>query len=169
MAKSKTRKTNEVKVYKLKRPDIKHRIKKSDMPDSWKEKIKGPDGKCRKVVLYHTGLSVLLEKPEITLDKMESVLKLFKDNKDNIVVWWRPHPLARITLKDMHPEYLDRYESIVKRYIDEDYGIYDDSMDADRAADVADAYYGDSSQLVWKCFKQEIPVMIGNVEVKVSE
>ena len=51
------------------------------------------------------------------------------------------------------------------RYIEDGWGIYDDSADVDRAVILSDAYYGDGSSVVQLCQKADMPVMLQNVIV----
>ena len=61
---------------------------------------------------------------------------------------WRPHPLIKATIESMRPELWKKYEGIVREYKEAGWGIYDDSAELDRAIEVSDAYYGDSSSVV---------------------
>ena len=55
----------------------------------------------------------------------------------------------KATIKSMRPEILAEYEATEKEYIEEGWGIYDDTADLDRAIVCSDAYYGDMSSVVW--------------------
>lgn len=65
----------------------------------------------------------------------------------------------------MHPELWEEYCEIVQKYKNEDWGIYDDTPDLDRAIAISDAYYGDGSSVVQLCQKAGLPVMIQNVDI----
>ena len=56
-----------------------------------------------------------------------------------------------------------------KQYIEEGWGIYDDTADMDRAIIISDAYYGDGSSIVQLYEKLEKPIMIQNVNVLEKE
>ena len=45
-----------------------------------------------------------------------------------------------------------------------EWGIYDDSVDMDRAVALSDAYYGDMSSIVWLYQKTGKPNMIQNTD-----
>lgn len=98
------------------------------------------------------------------LAKMESVFGVFKEYQDEVALLWRPHPLIQATVESMRPQLWEAYEKIRARYMDEGWGIYDDSADIDRAVILSDAYYGDQSSVVQLCRKAGIPVMIQNVD-----
>ena len=57
------------------------------------------------------------------------------------------------------------YQSVVREYRKEGWGIYDDSADLDRAIAVSNGYYGDPSSVVNLCRSIGMPVMIQNVEI----
>lgn len=141
------------------------RDKYVDVPEDWKRKIYKADGSKRKVILYNTSVVAMLKYRQSMIDKIQSVLSFFKSNTDNVVLLWRPHPLMKQTLVSMRPELLDEYLDIVRRYQEEDYGIYDATPDIDRSVAIADAYYGDASSVVELCQYVGIPVMIQNTEV----
>ena len=135
------------------------------LPDDWKKLIVKPDGKMKKIVLYNTSISALLENGEAMINKISSVISLFKSNKEDVILLWRPHPLLESTIVSMRPELLDDYEKIKERYISEGWGIYDDTPELDRAIAVSDAYYGDNSSLVVMYQKTGKPIMIQNCNV----
>ena len=119
----------------------------------------------KKIVLYNTSINALLENGNNMIRKIESVIALFKKNKDDLVLLWRPHPLLESTIVSMRPELIDEYRVIKERYINEGWGIYDDTPELDRAIAVSDAYYGDNSSLVVMYQKTGKPIMIQNCNV----
>lgn len=50
-------------------------------------------------------------------------------------------------------------------YKKEDFGVYDNSPDMDRAIVLADAYYGDPSSLVVLCRAIKKPIMIQEASI----
>ena len=99
------------------------------------------------------------------IEKIERVLEIFKENKDDVALLWRPHPLMKATLTSMRPELWDRYKKILDDYLAEGWGIYDDSPELDRAIAVSDAYYGDWSSVVQLYKETKKPIMIQNFEI----
>lgn len=137
-----------------------------EIPADWKNKICKEDQTQRKVILYNTSVTALLQQSEDMLDKIKDVFAFFQTKTDNVVLLWRPHPLIKATISSMRPELWNEYEKIVEWYKKEDFGIYDDTADLDRAIAIADAYYGDSSSVVQLCQKVKMPIMIQNVHVR---
>lgn len=136
-----------------------------EIPEKWKEIIEKPDGSRKKIMLYNTGLSAILEHGEQCLHKTRDVLQIFWENREEIALLWRPHPLLKETIRSMRPQLWEKYAEIVENYRAEGWGIYDDSADLDRAIVLCDAYYGDPSSVVQLCQKAGKPVMIQNVEI----
>lgn len=116
----------------------------------------------RKVIFYNTSISAFLQHGEKMLKKMRDVFWTFKQERENITLLWRPHPLLAPTIRSMRPELYEEYEKIVEDYRTEDWGIYDDSADLNRAIAISDAYYGDPSSVVELFKKVGKPVMIQN-------
>ena len=60
---------------------------------------------------------------------------------------------------------LERYQTIRARYVQANWGIYDDTPDIDRAIAISDAYYGDFSSVVYMCREAGKPILIQNTEL----
>ncbi len=136
-----------------------------EVPKEWLSVIERPDGSRKKVIFYNTGIAALLEHGEKMLDKMEDVLGVFHENRADVALLWRPHPLIGATLRSMRPKLWERYREILEGYRKQGWGIYDDTADMDRAVMLGDAYYGDASSIVPLCEKVGKPVMTQNCQV----
>lgn len=143
------------------------RTKKEELaiPKEWLRILRRPDGSLKKVILYNTGVTALLEQEEEMLGKMERVFQIFRENRKEVALLWRPHPLLKATIVSMRPQLWEAYEQIVEQYREEGWGIYDDTAELDRAIALCDAYYGDDSSLVQLCREAGKTVMIQNVYV----
>ncbi|SFG25770.1 hypothetical protein [Oribacterium sp. WCC10] len=136
-----------------------------EMPMEWKKYIYRNDGSRKKIIIYNTSVGTLLQESEQMLRKMLDVFRIFKEHRNEVTLLWRPHPLIKATICSMRPQLYAAYEKIVERYKSEDFGIYDDTADMDRALVMADAYYGDQSSLVTLCKAIGMPIMIQNAHV----
>lgn len=136
-----------------------------ELPDDWKKVVFGTGGKKKKVIFYNVTINAMLNENEEMLDKIERVFSVFKENKEDVALLFRPHPLIEATLKSMRPNLFERYDSIVKKYKDEGWGIYDDTPELERAIAVSDAYYGDESSVVWMYKETKKPIMIQSCKV----
>ena len=132
------------------------------IPEEWEKYIYRADGSRKKIIIYNTSVGALLNGSEQMLRKLLDVFRVFKEHRDEVTLLWRPHPLIKATIYSMRPQLWEAYEKIVARYKAEDFGIYDDTADMDRALVMADAYYGDSSSLVTLCKAIGMPIMIQN-------
>jgi hypothetical protein len=141
------------KVINTKREDCK-------IPETWLKLIEKPDGTRKKVILYNTSVSALLEGNEKVLHKLRYVFDFF-GKRDDVVLLWRPHPMSVATYESMRPQLCEEYQEIVAEYRRQGFGIYDDTVDLHRAIAVSDAYYGDgSSSLVALYGATGKPIMI---------
>ncbi len=143
--------------------------KETELPDEWREKIYRADGSAKKVILYNTGVTALLQESDKMIDKIADTLAFFREKKEDVTLLWRPHPLIKAAISSMRPQLWDAYNRIVEKYLADDIGIYDNSADLYRAIAVADAYYGDGSSVVQLCQSVKMPVMIQNVCVRACE
>lgn len=146
------------KVNKVKKEEI-------EIPDEWLRIIQKPDGSNKKIIFYNTSISALLENREKMLEKIKHVLRIFKNEQEEVALLWRPHPLIESTIKSMIPNLWKEYEKIVEQYRKDNWGIYDDTTDLNRAIAVSDAYYGDWSSVVKLYQETGKLVMIQNAEV----
>lgn len=134
------------------------------VPEDWLDIIKKPDGSRKKVVFYNTSVGALLQYNEKMLEKMRHVFRIFRENKEEVALLWRPHPLVKATVSSMRPQLWAEYEGLVREYLEEGWGIYDDTADVDRAIVLSDAYYGDGSSVVQLYRQTGKPVMIQNAD-----
>lgn len=146
------------KVKNTKKEDL-------EIPKEWLKIIEKPDGRWKKIIFYNTSIAALLEHNEKMLEKMEDVFRVFKENKDDVVLLWRPHPLIKSTVSSMRPKLWEAYDKMVKQYKEESWGIYDDTADMDRAVVLSDAYYGDMSSVVQVYQQTGKTVMVQNASV----
>lgn len=164
------RKSLENKILGLGSPklDKVHAVRREDIavPEKWRRVIEKPDGTWKKIIFYNTGISALLKSDMKMIEKMKRVFALFREQREEAALLWRPHPLILSTIKAARPELRAEYEKLVEAYRAEGWGIYDDSADLDRAVVLSDAYYGDMSSVVQLYQETGKPVMIQNVDVE---
>lgn len=146
------------KVVNTKREDLK-------IPAEWLPVLKKTDGTWKKIIFYNTSVATLLNDTQAHMEKICDVLNIFQREREDIALLWRPHPLMQATLESMRPELLAPYQAIVNQYINQGWGIYDDSPDVDRAIILSDAYFGDWSSVVYLYQQTKKPIMIENVEL----
>ena len=96
--------------------------------------------------------------------RLRYVFDVFK-NRQDVALWWRPHPLMEATFRSMRPEHYAEYEQIVAEYKQAGWGIYDDTPELHRAIAYSDCYYGDGSSVVDLYKVTGKPVMIENYEL----
>ena len=136
-----------------------------NLPQSWRKKVQKADGSYKKVVLYHINLGTFLEYEERMLDKMESVLSTFKEQKEEITVILNPHPLILKTCKSIRANLWKQYQELINQYMGEDWFIYDDNENLKNVIALCDAYYGDSDSVAQQCIREKKPVMIQDLEL----
>ena len=113
-----------------------------ELPESWAKIVRG-----KKVILYNTSLTAMLQNSDKVCEKLRYVFDVFK-NRDDVALWWRPHPLMKATVHSMRPEIEKEYCQIEQQYIKEGWGVYDDTANLHRAITWSDAYYGDVSSVI---------------------
>lgn len=136
-----------------------------EIPEEWIPVIRKPTGEWKKIILYNTSVGALLEHEEAMIHKMCRVFRIFRENRGNVALLWRPHPLIQATIEAMRSKLWAEYQGMVQGYREEGWGIYDDTPELDRAIALSDGYYGDPSSLVELCRSAGMPVMIQNVEM----
>ena len=129
------------------------------LPKEWAKLITG-----KKVVLYNTSIGPTLKGDEKYLAKLRYVIDSFK-NLDDVILWWRPHPLQEVTYESMRPQLLVKYKKIVADYKQANLGIYDNTTDSNRAIIWTDLYYGDSSSLLVLYLIAGKPAILQDIDV----
>ena len=149
------------KVYRVKHP----KAEDLEVPEEWTPILMKPDGSRKKVIFYNTSVGTMTNYETEYLDKMRRVMDIFYENREDVVLLWRPHPLMKATIGAMEPELKEAYEKLVEDYRSGDWGIYDESPEMYRAIQLSDAYYGDPSSVLELYKLTEKPMMIENVNV----
>lgn len=103
------------------------------LKDDWKEKLFDESGNKKFTILLDTTLEILLKKREKMLDKIGDVIDLF-ENRDDLALIWRPHPLIESTLRNMYSELIPIYIKLVERCKKLENCIFDDTNDMHTAA-----------------------------------
>lgn len=114
----------------------------------------------KKVILYNTSISSLLQEREKSIDKMKYVFDYFKYRRDVKLVW-RPHPLTEATINSMAKELELKYKNLRDIFLNENIGILDKSSDVTKSVKSADAYIGEeTSSLVHLFGAQGKPIFL---------
>lgn len=142
--------------------------KEFTLPEEWEKILRTPASAYKKVILYNNSIGAILENCEEFFEQFLKMIEIFK-HRDDVVLWWRPHPLAFETIKSMRPEYIGKYEQIMRYYNSESIGIYDDSTDLHRAIAWSDAYYGHESSVVFLYLATGKPFSIIKVKKPLSK
>lgn len=136
------------KIVVLGSPKVDHLLKlkkerqtilETVISQEWRKKIKG-----KKVILFNISITGILKNSDCAMDKIKYVLSIFS-NRNDVVLWWRPHPLMEATLKSMRPKLYTEYMNIKKDFIYRNKDIFDETGDAGIAAVIADAYLGENT------------------------
>ena len=73
------------------------------IPPEWLPVLEKEDGSRKKVILYNTSVTALLQHDEKMLVKMRSVFETFRESVEDVALLWRPHPLIKATIESMRP------------------------------------------------------------------
>ncbi len=122
-------------------------------------------GKRKKVILFYTSISALVQNREIAIEKLKDVFNIFKENKDDILLYYHPDPAIFRFLEEKDSELWNGYIQVVNQFIEEDYGVFDDGEDDTFMVRLCDAFYGDNGYVMYHCMRAKKPVMVMNYEV----
>ena len=121
----------------------------------------------KKVLLVYFSGSMLYDNA-CAVKKINKVIDLIEEQKDDIMPVWVSDPYAEQILKLHRPELWNEYEMIVKRISESDVWRSDDGKDIDRLAWACDAFYGDAGVLMNKCRMYGKPVMWESPEIGIE-
>lgn len=148
-------------------------------PVDWEKLLVREDGARKKIVLFTNDIADFITYRESALDKLESVLQIFYEAGERVLLWWRPQKemFNALTLAEQMPELptelsassadssanqslAERYNVILKRYKEAGWGVCDEGEDKIRAVEICDAYYGPQNNLAGKFQDRGKPVMV---------
>lgn len=94
----------------------------------------------KKVFLYNLTLREIFNFHG--LGKVKRTLDFFKENRDDVYVILRPHPLMRATLNSMFPNLLAEYDCVIQEFKRDGYGVLDEEKNMYVSFVWSDACYG---------------------------
>ncbi len=130
------------------------------LPEEWQVLLLRKDGTRKKIVLSANDPFVFVEQGEKALDRLEEILSCFEKTKDNITLWWRPHPVMKKMLDQADSGLGDRYKHILENYKTAGWGICDETDNIDRAVEECDVYYGDMNAILQPFQNAEKPILL---------
>ncbi len=143
-------------------PDSYPYIPDEELDVEWIDFLKDNEGNRRKIILFYVSISALVQNRDTAVKKLENVFRLFKENKDKVVLYYAPDPAINIYLSDKYPDLYKDYQGLVSGFIDEDYGIYDEGNNDIFMVRLCDAFYGDNGNLMYRFMRAKKPVMAIN-------
>ncbi|MCL2575613.1 MAG: CDP-glycerol glycerophosphotransferase family protein [Defluviitaleaceae bacterium] len=114
------------------------------MPKEWLDIIGD-----KKVFLYNSSILGFGQgsQDERYIKKITDILLTFMQ-RDDVVLWWRPHPFLEPMINKFSPMHAEYYRQLVDKFKQGGLGIFDETFDFHRAIAWSDAYYGDKSSLL---------------------
>lgn len=132
------------------------------VPEEWILRTKKEDGSHRKVVLYYISLSDFMQYREQMLVKMREVFCIFSENREEVTVLWKLHPLIKTTLEQSEQELYQQYCQLEQEFCESAFGICAGETPDEILAAFCDAYYGDASAAAQMCRRAGKPIMLQN-------
>lgn len=148
---------------------IKNKIKSAqiDIPESWKEKIRG-----KKVFLLNTHLSYFPnavtktgKSDNYAVKYHNEILKAFL-NRDECALIWRPHPLLKTMIYGRFPQCIEYIKYFEKLIINSSNGIIDETPDYLNTFMISDAMLSTWSSLVCEYMVTEKPILVFQKKVQ---
>ena len=129
------------------------------IPEAWQQRKIGEDGSEKKLMVYQITIAFLLEHRDEAVKKIRDNLALMREHRDKILVVFSPHENCD-QLERIDPAMFEQYETIVRDFREQDFGVYDEEHISEEIPECFDAYYGDASVLAHHCRNAHVPVMI---------
>ncbi len=149
-----------VKAGLVKIEDIVVEEESTEIPEPWFPVVMREDGSRKKLMLTANDPKVFAQYGDKALDKLEEVLKVFEDRKEQIALWWRPHPAMKKILDQVSTKLGERYQKILDQYKAAGWGICDETNQTERAVANCDAYYGNMNAILQPFQNAGKPIMI---------
>lgn len=134
------------------------------IPYIWKEMLYNKEGRRKKVVVFSMSSSSVMDHKEKALDKLQRVLKMFEENREEIcLIWWWDATTEKILRNNYH-DLWKQFQIIVNEYKKQSWGILQEKNDLEFMAELSDAYYGDGSVLSQTMVMMGKKVMLQNYD-----
>lgn len=114
---------------------------KLTVPSEWLSAIEG-----KKVIFFNTNVSLLLKNPEHIIDNLKRIFSII-NKRPQFAVIWREHPLTMSTLSSMRTDIKEDYLKLRKQFIEEKWGVMDETPEPHLAMALSDCYYGAGGSL----------------------
>ena len=130
----------------------------------WKPFLYKVDGSRKKMIMYSIAVSSVIDYKEKAIHKLQRVLDIFKDYKEEICLLWYWDVIMEDVLRLDYSDLWNELQNIVNQYKEENWGIYEEESDKDLMVRVCDAYYGDGSVVSKAMVMAKKPVMLQNYD-----
>ncbi|MCR5790891.1 MAG: hypothetical protein K6G83_13470 [Lachnospiraceae bacterium] len=138
-----------------------------ELGEEWLAVLNKEDGSRKKIILCYTSISALVENSKTAVGKLTDVFRIFKENVADVILYYHPDPNIFKYLEQYNKPLFEEYTTLVNRFIEEDYGIYDDGEDDTFMVRLCDGFYGDNGTTMYHCMRAKKPVMVINYEIAV--
>ena len=113
----------------------------------------------KKILLYHIGISSLLEHKENSIDRLRETISDIFSNDDRLKCIFSPNDNV-YELEHIDNELWAEYKSFIED-LQKDQRVYlDEKSNALAFVDIIAGYYGDGDEVAHRCRNKGIPVMI---------
>lgn len=113
-----------------------------EIPEHWKRQSLN-----KKKLFLNTNISLILHNNELFIENMSRIFAILNQRKDVFVIW-REHPLTNETLKAMKPEMFDEYEKLKFSFLESGLGVLDTNVEPYKAICFSDCYFGAGGSLI---------------------
>lgn len=135
---------------------------KPELPPGW-ENLRG-----KKVFFLNTSVNSMLKRSEFYFEKLKALFDIFNE-RDDIALIWRPHPLTQATISSMRPSLQNQYKSLENFILKGSFGVLDMSAEMSITIALSDAYIGDgASSLVYLYALTGKPMYILNFKLPIT-
>ncbi len=133
-------------------------LKELGMPNNF---VQDP---AKKILLYHLGISSLLEHKDCAIDRLKETINTIVDNREWLKCIFSPS--ANVSeLEHIDSKLWTEYKSFIEDMQKNENLYLDEKCDALSFIDITDGYYGDGDEVAHRCRYMGIPVMIRKAEI----
>ena len=122
------------------------------------------DFRDKKILLYHMGISSLLENKYCAVERLKETVSDITENQDRIKCIFSPGKNV-CELEHIDPDLWTKYKAFIDELSQDDRIYLDDKGDALAYIDIVDGYYGDGDVVAHRCRNKGIPVMIRKADM----
>lgn len=130
----------------------------------WGEMLQKPNGERKSLILFYVSMSALIQYKDKMIEKIEHVLDIASESKEEAVFIWKEDPMISLNEKMIEKTLFKEYQMLREKVLTGQMMICAEHVEDEKLAAMCDGYYGVPSALGNRFQILHKPIMLCNME-----